>query len=95
MGDYADPVWHIFAVFTDRRDVLEKRLNDSGIGTTIHYPIPMHLQGAYADWNIIEGSFPIAEKIASTEISLPMFYGMTQEQVDYVCRVINEMNLID
>lgn len=93
VADYADPVWHIFAVFTERRDVLEKRLNDSGIGTNIHYPIPMHLQGAYADWNIKEGSFPIAEEIATTEISLPMFYGMTQEQLDYVCQTINEMKL--
>lgn len=93
VADYADPVWHIFAVFTDKRDVLEKRLNDSEIGTNIHYPIPMHLQGAYADWNIPKGSLPIAEEIATTEISLPMFYGMTQEQLDYVCCVINEIKL--
>lgn len=91
VADYADPVWHIFPVFTEKRNEMEKDLNEKDIGTTIHYPIPMHLQKAYVDWGMKEGSLPIAEKIAATELSLPMFYGITDEQVDYVCRIINDV----
>ena len=83
-------VWHIFAVRCDRRDELEKHLSAKGIGTNKHYPTPMHLQGAYADLNIKEGTLPLAEKISSTELSLPMYYGMTDEEVNYVIDAINE-----
>lgn len=93
VADYAEPVWHIYAVFTEQRDMLEKYLNQAGIGTTIHYPIPMHLQDAYADWNIKRGELPIAEKIAATELSLPMYYGITEEQIAYVCEIINKAEL--
>jgi len=89
-ADYSDPVWHIFAVRCDRRDELEKFLNEAGIGTNKHYPIPMHLQGAYKDMGFKEGDFPLAEKISKTELSLPLFYGMTDEEIDYVINKINE-----
>ena len=88
--DYADPVWHIFAVRCARRDELEKFLNDAGIGTNKHYPIPMHLQGAYQDLGFKEGDFPLAEVISRTELSLPLFYGMTDDEIDYVINKINE-----
>lgn len=88
--DYAVPVWHIFAVRSERRDELEKFLNDAGIGTNKHYPIPMHLQGAYADLGFKEGDFPLAEEISRTELSLPLFYGMTDEEINYVIDKINE-----
>lgn len=88
--DYADPVWHIFAIRTKKRDALEQWLNDAGIGTTIHYPIPMHLQGAYDDLHMPEGSFPIAEMIAAEELSIPMYYGITDEQISYVIDRLNE-----
>lgn len=87
--DYAKPVWHIFAVRTENRDSLEKYLNDAGIGTNKHYPIPMHLQGAYKDLGFHEGDFPIAEEISRTELSLPLYYGMTDEEVQYVIDRIN------
>lgn len=90
VADYADPVWHIFAVRCDRRDELEKHLNDAGIGTNKHYPIPMHMQGAYEDLGFKEGDFPLAETISKTELSLPLFYGMTDEEIDYVIDKINE-----
>ena len=90
VADYADPVWHIFAVRCDRRDELEKFLNEAGIGTNKHYPIPMHLQGAYSDLGYKKGDLPIAEEISATELSLPLFYGMTDEEIDYVINKINE-----
>jgi Predicted pyridoxal phosphate-dependent enzyme apparently involved in regulation of cell wall biogenesis len=87
--DYAKHVWHIFAVRTEKRSEFEKYLNDNGIGTTIHYPTPMHMQEAYKDLNITEGSFPIAEKISKEVLSLPMWYGMKDEEVRYVIDKIN------
>ena len=88
--DYAKPVWHIFAIRCQRRDELEKFLNNSGIGTNKHYPIPMHLQECYKDLGYKKGDFPIAEEISATEISIPMYYGMTDEEVQYVIDRINE-----
>ena len=88
--DYATPVWHIFGVRCKRRDELEKFLNDAGIGTNKHYPIPMHLQECYKDLGFNEGDFPIAEEISATELSLPMYYGMTEEEIQYVIDKVNE-----
>lgn len=88
--EYATPVWHIFGVRCERRNDLEKFLNDSGIGTNKHYPIPMHMQECYKDLGYKEGDFPIAEKISATELSLPMYYGMTDEEIQYVIDKINE-----
>ncbi len=84
-----EPVWHIFPIRTAARDALQTHLRDHGIETLIHYPIPMHLQEAYQDLNMKEGALPIAEEIAYTELSLPMFYGITDEQVEYVIDVLN------
>lgn len=83
-------IWHIFAIRCNERDSLEKYLNDNGIGTNKHYPTPMHLQGAYADLNIAKGSLPLAEEISDTELSIPMYYGMTNEEVEYIIDMINK-----
>ena len=88
--DYAVPVWHIFGIRCKRRAELEKFLNDKGIGTNKHYPIPMHLQDCYKDLGFKEGDFPIAEEMSATELSIPMYYGMTNEQIQYVIDCINE-----
>lgn len=81
-------VFHIFPIFTDRRDDLQKYLKENEIGTIIHYPIPPHKQKAYSDWNNM--SLPITEKIHQTELSLPMSPCLTDEQVQYVIDVINK-----
>ena len=83
-------IYHVFVIRCDRRDELEVYLKEKGIGTVKHYPIPMHLQAAYKDLAIKKGELPIAEKISDTVLSLPMFYGMTDEQVEYVIKVIND-----
>lgn len=88
--EYASPVWHIFGIRSDEREALEKWLNDKGIGTNMHYPIPIHLQECYKDLGFGEGAFPIAEEISKTELSIPMYYGMTDEEVSYVINAINE-----
>ena len=84
------PVWHIFGIRCKRRAELEKFLNEAGIGTNKHYPIPMHLQDCYKDLGFKEGDFPIAEEISATELSIPMYYGMTDEEIQYVIDKINE-----
>ena len=83
------PVWHIFAVRCKDRDALADWLADKGIGTNKHYPIPMHLQECYKDLGIAKGALPIAEEISATELSLPMYYGMTEEEISYVTEAVN------
>ena len=89
--DECVPVWHIYAIRCGQRDQLEKHLNEKGIGTNKHYPIPMHLQECYKDLNIQKGALPVAEEISATELSLPLYYGMTDEQVQFVIDAINEL----
>ena len=87
---YTNPVWHIFGIRCKRRNELEKFLNDAGIGTNKHYPIPIHLQECYKNFGFEKGDFPIAEEISSTELSIPMYYGMTDEEIQYVIDKVNE-----
>ena len=84
------PVWHIFGIRCKRRNELEKYLNERGIGTNKHYPIPMHLQECYKNLGFKKGDFPIAEEISDTELSIPMYYGMTEEEIQFVIDAINE-----
>jgi dTDP-4-amino-4,6-dideoxygalactose transaminase len=70
--DWAQPVWHLFVVRSQQRDNLQKQLGNAGIGTMIHYPIPPHLQPAYAELGYARGAFPIAEAIQQEVLSLPM-----------------------
>ncbi len=88
--EYATPVWHIFGIRCKRRDELESFLNGAGIGTNKHYPIPMHLQKCYQNMRFKKGDFPIAEEISATELSIPMYYGMTDEEIQYIIDKINE-----
>lgn len=84
-----EPVWHVFAIRSRYRNELENYLNENGIGTNKHYPVPMHLQECYKDLGIREGELPIAEEISATELSIPMYYGMADEEVRYVIEKIN------
>lgn len=83
------PVWHIFGIRCNRRDELDQFLNKNNIGTNRHYPIPMHMQGCYKELNICTGQLPIAEEISATELSLPLYYGMTDKEIDYVVKILN------
>lgn len=83
-------VWHIYGIRCAQRDALEQHLNAKGIGTNKHYPIPMHLQECYRDLNIPRGALPIAEEISQTQLSLPLYYGMTDEEIRYVIDAVNE-----
>jgi len=82
-------VWHVFALRCQRRDELEAHLAQQGIGTVKHYPIPMHLQPCYQELGLPKGSLPIAERISGEELSIPMYYGMTPDQVSWVIEAVN------
>ena len=81
-------VFHIFPIFTEKRDELQAYLEEKEIGTIIHYPIPPHKQTAYKEWNCL--SFPVTEKIHAQELSLPMSPTLTDEQVRWVIKCLNE-----
>lgn len=85
-------IYHVFVIRNNKRDELEKYLLDKGIHTVKHYPVPIHMQPAYSDLNISEGQLPIAEEISSTVLSLPMYYGISDEEIKYVCENINRFN---
>ena len=85
----ATPVWHIFGIRCARREALTAWLTEKGIGTGRHYPCPVHLQPCYQDLGYREGDFPAAEEIARTELSLPMYYGMTEAETDAVIAAVN------
>ena len=84
--DYGKHVYHVYALRVKNRDGLISALGEKGIGTNIHYPVPVHLQNAYSFLGLKQGSYPVAEKCASEFISLPMFAELTAEQIRYVSR---------
>jgi dTDP-4-amino-4,6-dideoxygalactose transaminase len=86
----ATHIWHQFVIKTDYRDDLISYLEDKGIGTIIHYPIPPHLSEAYKYLGLAEGELPITENYANTVLSIPLYNGMTSEEQMYVIKAINE-----
>ena len=84
-------VWHVYAVRTRERDRVRQRLGECGIATGIHYPIPVHMQPAYADLGYGPGSFPISESFAAETLSLPLFPELTRGQIELVCETLGEI----
>ncbi|OJX41178.1 MAG: erythromycin biosynthesis sensory transduction protein eryC1 [Chloroflexi bacterium 44-23] len=90
--EWSQPIWHIFPILHKKRDNLQKYLYEKGIETLIHYPVPPHLSIAYSDLNMPKGSFPIAEQIASSELSLPMGPHLSLADAKYVVDAIQEFD---
>lgn len=86
----ASHVYHLYVIRTNYRDSLQKYLNRCGIGTLIHYPTPPHLQKAYESLGFSEGDYPIAEELAKTSLSLPLWVGMQSNQLEQVIQTIND-----
>jgi dTDP-4-amino-4,6-dideoxygalactose transaminase len=86
--DKATHVYHLYVLMCERRDELQTYLHAKGICTLIHYPIPPHLQQAYKELNYKEGDFPIAEFIAKSCLSLPIYPSITDSQIEEVCTAI-------
>ncbi len=81
-------IWHLYAVRHPRRDALAAYLKERGIGTAVHYPTALHLQPAFASLGLGPGAFPVAERQAREELSLPLYPEMTNDDVDYVASAI-------
>ena len=81
-------VYHIYAVMVEQREALQKALEEKGVQSAMHYPIPVHLTKAHAALGYKAGDFPVAERIAARELSLPMFAELTNEQVAAVCEAV-------
>ena len=79
-----EAAWHIYAIRHPERDWLARQLALEGVETLIHYPVPPHLSAAYRDHGFGCGTFPVAEAMAATELSLPLHPHLTEEQVEEV-----------
>lgn len=86
----SEHVWHLFVIQCDNRDKLQKFLSEKGIQTLIHYPTPPHLQHAYLELGLIEGSLPITESIHKKVLSLPMGPTLSDTEVQEVITALNE-----
>lgn len=85
----SDHVWHLFVIKSEYRDKLQSFLETKNISTQIHYPIPPHLSGAYSYLNQQKGDLPITEDYAQKMLSLPLYEGMTNEEIDYIISMVN------
>lgn len=90
VANEATHVYHLYVVCTSYRDTLQQYLQKKGIGTMIHYPVPPHLQQAYSSLGLKKGDMPLAEKIAATCLSLPVWPGMKEEELFYVSECIRK-----
>lgn len=84
--DWASPAWHLFVVQAAERDLLARSLAEQGVQTLVHYPIPPHLQGAYAGLGLNRGAFPVAERLADNVLSLPLGPHLSQSEAETVVR---------
>lgn len=91
VASYTEHVYHQYIIRTEDRDSLRAKLDERGIATGLHYPVPIHLQPAYAGLEGRKGDFPVTEKITGEIVSLPIFPEMTEEQAHYVTEQINKL----
>jgi len=87
---YAEPVFHLYVIRCEERNRLQEHLGARGVSTVIHYPIPIHLQPAYADLGHPAGAFPTTEAYCDRILSLPMFAELSGDDIDYVCTAVSE-----
>jgi len=85
---WAEPVFHVYAIQLEQRDQLRKHLEQRGISTVIHYPIPIHLQPAYAELEHRRGDFPVAEALADRVISLPLYAEISENDIEFVADAV-------
>lgn len=89
-ASYAESVYHVYVVRHPKRDKLKEHLQNLGVGTALHYPKALHVQKCFASLGYKAGDFPIAERAGDTCLSLPIFPGLTDEQVAYVAEAIGQ-----
>jgi dTDP-4-amino-4,6-dideoxygalactose transaminase len=89
-ADFATSVYHLYVIQVKDRDSLQGFLSEKGIGTGLHYPLPLHMQKAYEHLGYREGDFPVTESVAKNLLSLPMFPELTRAQIEYVVDCISD-----
>lgn len=87
-ADYARHIFHVYAIRVDNRDAVLKRMTDQGIGVGIHYPVPVHLQNAYAKLGHKSGDFPVSEACGNSFLSLPMYPELNDSQIEAVATAL-------
>jgi dTDP-4-amino-4,6-dideoxygalactose transaminase len=92
-ADFAEAVYHLYVILVDNRDGLQEFLQTRGVNTGLHYPLPLHLQKAYAHLGYKKGDFPVAENAAKHLLSLPIYPEITKSQIEYVAKSIKEFLL--
>jgi dTDP-4-amino-4,6-dideoxygalactose transaminase len=90
-ASFAEPVWHLYVIQVDNRDILREKLGERGVSSGIHYPIPIHLQVAYQLLGYQHGDFPVTEKAAERIISLPMYAELSSDMIEYVASTIKSL----
>lgn len=90
--DWADPAWHLYVVRSTKRDALQRYLTDAGVGTLIHYPIPPHMQAAYAGQGIAPEALPVARKLSNEVVSLPIGPQLDMSQLAQICDTVSDAN---
>jgi len=93
VAEWDEPVWHQFVIRSKERDKLQQYLKSKGIGTLIHYPLPIHLQEAYKHLGYKKGDFPIAEKMANEVLSLPMYPYLSESNINKISDYIRGLFL--
>lgn len=83
-------VFHIYPILVEDRENLIEYLETKGIGTNVHYPIPIPKQGAYNEMNINIKDYPVTEKICAEEVSIPLYPGLTQDEINYIINALND-----
>lgn len=89
-GENEKSAYHTYTIQTERRDELAKYLEKSGVGSRVHYPIPIHLQKAANCYGYKKGDFPICEKQAAKILSLPIYQGLSDDDIEFICDRIKE-----
>lgn len=89
-AEHADHVWHLYVIRCRERDGLQAHLQECGIGTMIHYPVPPHLSQAYADLNYVPGAFPITEELSRSVLSIPIGPHLSLEDAEFVVEKIKQ-----
>jgi len=85
-------VYHLYSILSPERDALRNHLTKNGIGHSVHYPLPLHLQKCYAFLGYKKGDLPVAEKAAEQVLNLPIFPGISDQQIEHVCDVIQQFH---
>lgn len=92
---YAESVYHLYVVLSDNREELKNYLEDNGVGTGLHYPIPLHLQKAYQFLRYKKGDFPVTEKVSNSLLSLPIYPELENSKIEYICELIKKFHPVD